>query len=209
MRSPNILVILMIVIGFASCQKPDNHNGNGNNGYDVPVTTYAVGDYFHNDTLSGVVFKVTAGGTQGMMVSLDETQCQWCLESYIIEETGATNAIEGWNNTNIVMSNYDLINFPAIAWSMEKNTWFEHGHIAARHWYVPSSDELRTLLLNMNDVNTALQRLGKPTMEDKTYWSSTELGTRIATALYLQNDVVANADSEKTNRYYVRAVCNF
>lgn len=209
MKSPNILIILMISIVLPSCQKADNYNDNGNNGYDVPVITYAVGDCFQNDTLIGIVFITTAGGTHGMIVSLDEMQCQWCQDPYIIEETGATNAKEGWNNTNIVMSNYDLINFPAIGWSMAKNTWFEHGHVAARHWYVPASDELRTLLINSDNVNTALQRLGKPTMEDKTFWSSTELGTKIATALYLQNNVIATANSEKTNRYFVRAVCNF
>lgn len=175
--------------------------------------TYEIGDYFRNDTLQGVVFATTSGGTSGLMVSLEETLLPWCVPNYTTKETGATNPNDGWYNTNILMANFDLNHYPAIQWSHRQNTWhllyYPYYQVAPKQWYVPASNELRYLLQNQAAVNRTLDSLGYPTLEDKTYWSSTETGTRGAAALRIQNGQIVISDSEKTLEFYVRAVRNF
>ena len=78
-----------------------------------------------------------------------------------------------------------------------------------KQWYVPSSNELRYLLQNQNVVNRTLDSLGLPTLEDKTYWTSTETGTRCAATGRLQNGQVVIGDSVKDQVFYVRAIRNF
>ena len=206
-----LFFLAILGIAFTSCKKYDSpQNG------DTPppvFPSYQVGDYFHNDTLEGIVFHTIAGGTGGLMVCLDETLLPWCETNYINSQTGATNPYDGWNNTNILMDVYDLRHYPAIQWSYLKNTWnfvhYEHRKINERQWYVPSSNELRYLLLNQEAVNTTLESMGYPTLEDKTYWSSTETGTRGAAAVRLQNGQIVISDSLKTLEFYVRAIRNF
>ena len=201
---------ILAFFALASCHKQEPSGG------DAPTPshpTYEIGQYFHNDTLEGIVFFTTSGGAHGLMVSLDETLLQWCIDTYINEETGATNPYEGWNNTNLMISNYDLRHYPAIAWSYERNTWgqlhYEHHNIKASQWYVPAKNELRYLLLNHEAVSATLSSRGCPTLEDKTYWSSTELGTRSAAYGKMQRDTLVLGEALKTETYYVRAVRNF
>ena len=174
--------------------------------------TYEVGDYYHNDTLEGVVF-LTYGASNGLMVSLEETRLPWCESNYVNSETGATNPYDGWFNTNILMTNYDMRHFPAIQWSHQRNTWhlvyYNYLHIANKQWYVPSSTELSKLLQNQAAVNATLASMGYPTLEDKTYWSSTELGTRSAAALQMQDSSIVVRETVKDQVFYVRAIRNY
>ena len=205
-----VLYFIAILCVFASCQKPEDPQGG--EPYEPYQSTYEVGDYFKNDTLEGVVF-YTYGAHNGLMVSLEEARLPWCDLAHIVCETGATNPYDGWNNTNIVTANYDLYYFPAIEWSYKRNTWhlvyYPHRLINNKQWYVPSTTEMRYLLLNQEAVNATLDSLGYPTLEDKTYWSSTETGTRGAAAVRLRDGQIVISDSVKTLEYYVRAIRNF
>ena len=206
-------LFFLAVLGMAltSCNKYEPPQ----NGDTPPPVSYSyqIGEYFHNDTLEGIVFHTIAGGTGGLMVGLDETFLPWCETNYINSQTGATNPYDGWNNTNILMDIYDMRHYPVIRWSYMKNTWnfvhFEHRKINEKQWYVPSSNELRYLLLNQEAVNATLKSMGFPTLEDKTYWSSTETGTRGAAAVRLQNGQIVISDSLKTLEFYVRAIRTF
>ena len=205
-----VLFFLVVFCALASCQKPETPQGDEPH---VPYQpTYEVGDYYRNDTLEGIVFW-TYGAHNGLMVSLDEACLTWCLPGNINCETGATNPYEGWNNTNILMDVYDMSHYPAIQWSFLKNTWhlvnYPHRKIINKQWYVPATTELRYLLQNQAAVNATLASMGYPTLEDKTYWSSTETGTRGAAAVRLQNDDIVIIDAVKTLEYYVRAIRNF
>jgi hypothetical protein len=204
------LLLSLATTLLVACNKPDNPIPNG--GMPLPThidPSYKVGDYFHNDTLEGVVF-YTYNDYNGLMVSLEETKLPWCDSAHILSETGATNPYDGWNNTNIVTANYDLYYFPTISWSYRKNTWhhvhYPHKLICSRQWYVPSSTEMRYLLMNQVAVNATLDSLGYPTLEDKTYWSSTETGTRGAASVRMQNGQIVIGDSLKTLELYVRAI---
>ena len=205
--------LIVLVIAFTACKKHDTPSPSG--GTPLPHhidPVYHIGDYFHNDTLEGIVFHTIAGGLNGLMVSLDETQLPWCETNYVNSLTGATNPYEGWCNTNILMSNYDLKHYPAIRWSHQKNTWHlvhQNHPVTNRQWYVPSSDELHYLLLNQEAVNATLSSKGYPTLNDKTYWSSTETGTRSAAALHMQDSSIVISEPLKDQRFYVRAIRNF
>ena len=209
----NWLLLALLMLTFSACTKNEEPSSEG--GTPLPHhidPVYQVGDYFHNDTLEGIVFHTIAGGLNGLMVSLDETQLPWCKTNYVNSLTGATNPYDGWRNTNILMSNYDLNHYPAIRWSHKKNTWHlvhQNHPVTNRQWYVPSSDELRYLLLNQEAVNATLSAMGRPTMEGKTYWSSTEMGTRSAAALHMQDSSIVISESLKDQIFYVRAIRNF
>ena len=205
-----LLPLLALLCVFVSCTKTETPQGGEPH---VPYQpTYEVGDYFKNDTLEGVVF-YTYGTHNGLMVSLEEVLLPWCDSSHVVSETGATNPYDGWYNTNIVTANYDLYYYPAIDWSYQRNTWhhvhYPHRLIDHKQWYVPSTTELRYLLMNQAAVNATLDSLGCATLEDKTYWSSTETGTRGAGAVRMQDGKVVISDSVKTLRYYVRAIRSY
>lgn len=209
MKRLSYIFVLSFVL--ASCQKTEDGPQGGEP--DMPHQhTYEIGEYYHNDTLEGVVFW-TFGDHNGLMVSLDEAYLTWCEPGNINCETGATNPYEGWNNTNILMDVYDMSHYPAIQWSYLKNTWhlvnYPHRKIINKQWYVPSTTEMRYLLQNQEAVNATLASMGYPTLEGKTYWSSTETGTRGAAAVRLQNGEVVISDSLKTLEFYVRAIRNF
>ena len=209
----NRLWFVLLLLAMAACDKYETPSSGGGTPLPHHVDpVYNVGDYFRNDTLEGVVF-LTYGPHNGLMVSLEETQLPWCTPNYVNSETGATNPYEGWSNTNIVMSNYDLNRFPAIQWSHQRNTWhlvyYNYLHITKKQWYVPSSTEMSKLLQNQAAVNATLASMGYPTLEDKTYWSSTETGTRGAAAVRLQEGQIIISDSVKNQVFYVRAIRNY
>ena len=212
MKKPFLLLVLVGLLVVA-CKKPDNPLSGGITplpSHHDPV--YNIGDYFHNDTLEGVVF-LTYGAYNGLIVSLEETFLPWCEPNYVNSETGATNPYDGWRNTNILMSNYDMRHFPAIQWSHQRNTWhlvyYNYLQISGKQWYVPSSSELSKLLQNQAAVNATLDSLGYPTLEEKTYWSSTELGTRSAAASRMQDSSIVVFESVKDRDFYVRAIRNY
>ena len=205
-----VLYSLVVICALVSCQKPETPQDVTPH---VPYQpTYEVGDYYKNDTLEGVVF-YTISAHNGLMVSLEEVLLPWCDSAHFVSETGATNPYDGWNNTNIVTANYDLYYFPAINWSYQRNTWhwvhYPHRLINHRQWYVPSTTELRHLLLNQAPVNATLDSLGYPTLEDKTYWSSTETGTKGAASMHLRDGEIVTGDSVKTLKFYVRAIRSY
>ena len=206
------LLLVPLMLAFIACTKNEVPTTDGSTPLPHHVDRiYHIGDYFHNDTLEGIVFHTIAGGLNGLMVSLDEAQLPWCETNYVNSLTGATNPYEGWRNTNILMSNYDLNHYPAIQWSHQKDTWHlvhQNHPVTNRQWYVPSSDELRYLLLNQEAVNATLSAMDCPTIEE-TYWSSTELGTRSAAALRMQDSSIVVMESLKTATFHVRAIRNF
>ena len=205
--------LVWVAVALGACNKYESPSPTG--GTPLPHhidPVYAIGDYWHNDTLEGVVF-YTYNNYNGLMVSLEEAVLPWCVPSYTLIETGATNPYDGWNNTNIVMANHDLYYYPAINWTYQRNTWhlvhYEQRLISSKQWYVPSTTEMRYLLMNQEVVNKTLDSIGYPTLEDKIYWSSTETGTRGAAAVRLQNGQIVISDSLKDQVFYVRAIRNF
>ncbi len=204
--------LTLLLLAITACKKYNTPSPSGGTPLPYHVDRiYNIGDYFHDDTLEGVVF-LTYGASSGLMVSLEETFLPWCETNYVNSLTGATNPYDGWRNTNILMSNYDLRHYPAIQWTHQRNTWHlvhQNYLITARQWCVPASTELSKLLQNQSIVNTTLDSLGYPTLDGKTYWSSTEMGTRSAAALHKQDSSIIISESLKNQPFFVRAIRSF
>ncbi len=129
---------------------------------------YKVGDYYNENGKEGVVFEVWDNGRHGRIVSLDETELQWCTyEQYTREITlGLTNKSDGKANTDKVMQRGDSNQYPAFVWCRNKGA----------DWYLPAKEELITIYNNKSAINSTLAEYG--TKLDRYrysyYWSSTE-----------------------------------
>lgn len=200
-----VCLLILVTVLFSACHKHEEEEG----GTPPPFKTYEIGDIFSNDTIRGIVFFTLQGGTNGLMVSLNDTVAEWCYPNFVLNETGATNANDGWNNTNILMSNFYLLDYPAMKWTFDKNWWYKAGNIRPKDWYMPSKRELGYLLQNQEAVNKTLVSLGYNTMEGKTFWTSTETGTITAAAGYIENGEVVVEARQKDNKFYVRAIRQF
>ena len=208
----HMIFLCAIMMAFASCHKDNNSNNNNENngndnsgGNDTP--TYSIGDCYKSQ---GVVFQTNSGGAHGLMVSFDEARLAWCAENQLSNVTAATNASDGWNNANAIVTKPNWKeNFPAFAWTINKNSGYTNGQIQSKQWYLPAKNELRNLLLNQEKVNQTLSGMGHPTLEKKTYWSSTESNARNAVSERIGGTGDMQADSLKTKQFYVRAIKSF
>lgn len=204
------LIVLLTVVLFASCTPPDVPTTGGETP-DLP--TYVIGDFYQKGNVEGVVFQTNAGGAHGKLVSLDESRAVWCDNLHAHVATEATHRNNGWSNANIIRDNFDLLGFPAVGWGVAKNNLPVSEQLTSFHWYVPASNELRSLLLHYNKLNATLKAHNLPTLEGKSYWSSTEFEVNKDMAVSLCYDegdcTVRATDSIKTRAHYVRAVRDF
>ncbi|MBR3892921.1 MAG: TIR domain-containing protein [Alistipes sp.] len=140
---------------------------------DVVAKIYKIGDFYSVNGKEGVVIEISDAGLHGKIISLDQTELQWCTEDQnnlkII--VGASNLSDGKYNTDMVMSRADCSKYPAFVWCRSKG----------KDWYLPSMNELRKLLFNSSvfeKVNTTLKKHGHTQLHNNGYgdwfWSSTE-----------------------------------
>ena len=169
--------------------------------------TWKVGDYYNVGGKEGVVFWVDATGKHGMIVSMDQTELQWCTgDEFNKGVTGiATDRSNGMNNLRSVMKIAGWKDkYPAFAWCAD------HGD----GWYLPAINELKVLLLNDEvhaKVNGTLEQKRVSVMysmgDVRWYWSSTEEDKWCAWRVYMDSGYTLN-----NTRYlngYVRAVSAF
>lgn len=122
---------------------------------------YKVGDYYSENGLRGVVFEVGADGKSGKIVSLYNvsSKSQWCTDSKLkfvgaysttdgAENMAAVEQIDGWKQS-----------YPA----------FERCDFWGKGWYLPSRDELKSIVENRALLNANLED-----MLIDSYISSTE-----------------------------------
>ena len=81
---------------------------------------YAIGDLYYENGVSGVVYKITIGGSHGMIVSVQETESVW---STVYETTGCLDLSNGMNNMNTIKKIAGWENkYPAFKWCNDFNT---------------------------------------------------------------------------------------
>ena len=175
----------------------------------LPVKTYQIGDYYDDGVKQGVVFDVWDNGKHGKIVSLDQTEEQWCTTMQYDKGivTGASSESDGKANTDKVMARADSSQYPAFQWCRAKGA----------EWYLPAIDELKLLLLNdevHKAVNKTLDQHGADKLSEKGetewYWSSSEhefLYEFCAWFVFLDDGTTDG--SVKIDDYYVRAVSAF
>lgn len=178
---------------------------------------YKVGDYYNENGKEGVVFRVNASGTSGMIVSLNDYLTMWAnrdeYESETKRKIKAVDEDNGWNNFTIVksISSWEK-KYPAFAWCANLGSG----------WYLPATNELKSLLLDSavyNAVNSTLKSIGAPELakaretKHSEYWLSTESDAKPINGSYQACTISMGwefvSDSFKYNQCLVRAVAKF
>ena len=173
--------------------------GGGTNG------VYEIGDYYNREGIEGIVFRISNGGTHGTIVSLDESHELWSTE-YVI--TGADDWNNGLTNTNLIVSNYDISNYPAFQWCNNKNINGITG------WFLPSITELDQIIRLTETLNVGLLNNGGDlltTIPSEEYLSSTETTQDCAYMVHITSSspYYYTYHVAKTNRCRVRAIHSF
>ena len=172
-----------------------------------PVKTYKVGDYFDDGEKQGVVFEVSEDGRHGKIVSLRQSEQQWCSETEYHKgiKTGATDQANGMTNQRKIEQINNWRNkYPAFAWCAD----------LGEGWYLPAIEESKKILLDdivHDKVNRTLQELKAPKLfargEVAWYWSSAEDGKFCAWFVNMCNGYTLS--NLKCGSIYVRAVSAF
>lgn len=147
---------------------------------------YAIGDFYNEGGVQGVVFELDATGEHGKIVSPDEGSDTnaWATENVI---TGATSKTDGMSNTNILKTlDATLAKYPACKWCDGKNTNGVTG------WYMPASGELQSL-------NKAFNAFGTAAFNEKIMAT----GVAGAAALNAFKSYNSSTENNKTGAFYV------
>jgi len=173
---------------------------NTNRTITVRQGSFAVGDYYNVNGVRGVVYKMI-DDFRGMIVSLDEAQRVWGVESV---STGATSRTDGLFNMERIklIPNWNTL-YPAFAWVDAKNT----GGITG--WYLPVYSEIVDIFSVRNQINTVILSNGGMQINlDNIYWSSTENGSTRAYA-YASWWVETSNSKNTSTPSYARSVRAF
>ncbi len=183
--------------------------------------TYALGDYYNEAGVEGVVILLPEAGRAGLILSLQEEALRW--DTFPKEDAravGATSKQEGWLNMEAVAryiekEHLTWDHFPAFAWV----------RALGEGWYLPSIDEWLTISFNFNGGsrttfnraarnrinNTLKEHGGKKIDKMFYYYSSTEQDARIAFSTHMELDPPYVEPLKKNSgiTYLVRAVHPF
>ncbi len=166
---------------------PDNPDDDTSGGGGIGgVTTYYIGKLVTVDGVQGIVFQTSPCVK---IVSVAETTAKWTtayeivqdqpLSEYVVvwlEETGATDADDGAKNMAIIRT-FGLGKYPAFEWCANLGVG----------WYLPAENELQAIYDQKSILEETLLANGLDvfSMQDLSYWSSTEAFLDGAYSFYL------------------------
>ena len=178
---------------------------------------YKVGDYYNEKGKEGVVFQINSSGTSGMIVSIDQGFTMWANRDQYESETKkrikTANEDDGLDNCGVVRQISSWKDkYPAFAWCANLGS----------DWYLPATNELKTLLRDSNvynAVNNTLKQIGAPELaktgetKHSTYWLSTESDAKPINGSYQACTIPMGysiiSDDFKYDQNLVRAVAKF
>ncbi len=168
---------------------------------------YDVGDYYNEEHIQGIVYETDTYGMHGKIVSLDESECKWSIDSDMLI-TQSRDYDDGENNMEQIkrINNWQSL-YPAFYWCDLKNKNGIDG------WYLPAIDEILKIKSNTKKLNANLIFYGT-TLDDNNlyYWSSTEhensLDAYVSFYKKLSEDMISygSVSKGKSNIYKVRAI---
>ena len=179
----------------------------------ITSAPYKVGDYYNDGKKEGVVFKVSAGGKHGKIVSMTQSgkKLLWSSDKYEQDRLiGANSKTDGAYNMQIVkkIAGWQT-KYPAFKWCAD----------LGEGWYLPAIEELKTFTLNdsINDaVNRTLAEKGGTKLNNRGeagwYLSSTEDNSnefRNKFCVWGVNGRGSTGHYYKSGNPYVRAVSAF
>ncbi len=160
------------------------------------VKTYKVGDYYNENGKQGVVIEVRDGGSHGKIVSMTQTELPWSDKSGQRQIIGANSNINGAYNMSIIT---------AIPKWEEKYHAFKWCADLGEDWYLPTTEDLRTIYRNKKIINSKLT----DKILDESYWSSREDSENKLCANFISMSNGSCMALGKVYYQYVRAVANF
>lgn len=183
------------------------------------LRTYAIGDFYENGNVRGVVCSLDADKLHGLILSLDEVYLPWSnFRKPDWQRTGATDTSDGEANMRalaqfIEANDFSWDDFPAFSWCREQGDG----------WYLPAIDEILQVCANFNGgsrignnrdarnrFNDALRENGGKRMDRLGfYYSSTERDAKSAVCTHTSQEPPYVADIPKTDKFLVRAVRKF
>ena len=228
-----LLASLSVVAMLAGCDGKDTvpdsgagtDEGQGTEDPEVPeepsTAEYAVGDYYDEGFVKGIVFNVDEAGEHGYVMSLDETVAVWSYKNESVMD--GTPSSDGKYNTGCVqlMSDWQEY-YPGFAWAEQKNV------MGLDNWYVPSSYEMTLIYTAYTGhepgisetaedadakewFNACITAHGGTPLRDVLYWTSGELGPQIAYVFDMTTGTNNLTQSlvYKSNEYPFRAISRF
>ncbi|MBR7183251.1 MAG: DUF1566 domain-containing protein, partial [Alistipes sp.] len=117
----------------------------------ITSAPYKVGDYYNDGIKEGVVFKVSADGKHGKIVSMTQSgkKLLWSSDKYEQDRLiGANSKTDGAYNMQIVkkIAGWQT-KYPAFKWCAD----------LGEGWYLPAIEELKTFTLN-DSIHDAVNR---------------------------------------------------
>ena len=98
---------------------------------------YKIGDFYNENGVVGMVYKINDSGMHGMITSLKNTSTVWAVSGTL---TNALDQNDGMNNTDVIKQLTDWESrYPAFKWCDDLNRNGGSG------WYLPSINELKEL----------------------------------------------------------------
>lgn len=98
---------------------------------------YKIGDFYNENGVVGMVYKINDSGMHGMITSLKNTSTVWAVSGTL---TNALDQNDGMNNTDVIKQLTDWESrYPAFKWCDDLNRNGVSG------WYLPSINELKEL----------------------------------------------------------------
>ncbi len=110
---------------------------------------YKVGDIYDNGEVKGLVAKVSEDGYHGVLISLDAFGKRWTNGSDVSACVGAADEDDGRKNMAAIEI---YINANGKSW--EDFPLFDWARGLGIGWYIPASNELLELMINLNGGTT-------------------------------------------------------
>ena len=199
----NVATLLGIKLSTPSSQSTPSTPSVLKRSVELSPVTYQVGDYYDDGKRQGVVFVVSDDGRHGKIVSLDQTNKQWCSDKQYIMRivVGASSDSDGKSNTDKVIARAGSNKYPAFQWCRAKGD----------EWYLPSKEELKLLSQVRFKVSKTLRDKSMEALSGR-YWSSTEKDSNFAwyVSMYFRDeDTGSGSDYKYSDFCDVRAVSAF
>ena len=157
-----------------------------------------IGEFFGG----GVIYYLDHSGRHGLIVSLKDLseRMSWGPEE---EVPLCKSTTDGAGNTRKIIAICKNVPCAArLCWQYEENGFSD--------WYLPASDELKTLSFVREKINSALkEREDTEPVSTSVYWSSTEFNRFVAWGFHFKADSGYREPDGKYAAYKVRAVRKF
>jgi len=166
-----------------------------------PVFEYEIGEFVNSE--GGVIFHryINNGVQNYLVVGLSNlSSSSWSNVTGTLIGSTAQSTYDGLSNSNAIVAQVGQTSSAAkLCLDSTVNSQID--------WYLPSSDELLRIRINMLEVAQGLVISGGTLFGSSTYWSSTEFS--LTNSMTVDFGTLSVNSATKSNSYSVRAIRKF